>query len=99
MILDLLLGLGHRCLQILRSSCEGIINAIDELYDIFLFIGLYTKLPGAGYRIEYQQNMKSRFINNTLVKDVEGEEKQGALLILSTYLHFTVCPEGLIIEV
>jgi hypothetical protein len=25
----------HRCLQLLRSSCEGIINAIDEFYDIF----------------------------------------------------------------
>jgi hypothetical protein len=35
MVLGLLLGLGHRCLQLLRSSCEGIINAIDEFYDIF----------------------------------------------------------------
>lgn len=36
MILGLLLGLGHRCLQLLHSSCEDNINAIDEFHDVFL---------------------------------------------------------------
>lgn len=55
MILGLLPELGHRCLQISRSSCEGIINAIDEFHDISLFIEVYTKLSRAEYILENQQ--------------------------------------------
>ena len=46
MILVSLLGLGHRRLQLSHSSW-GIINAIDEFHDIFLFIEVYTSLSKA----------------------------------------------------
>lgn len=54
MILGLLPGLGHRCLPLSRSSYEGIINAIDEFHDIFLFIEVYTSLSRAEYILENQ---------------------------------------------
>lgn len=54
MILGLLPGLGHRCLQLLRSSCEGTINAIDEFHDIFLFIEVYGRLQRAEDILENQ---------------------------------------------
>lgn len=42
-ILGLVLGRGYRCLQLLRSSREGILNAIDEFHDILLSIEILTK--------------------------------------------------------